>query len=290
MRSSRPNPRACAYSILVFTTLGAILAGASPARAGFTQFFQDHTVNYTQNSNSQPTTETGAYYLTRPTSTTSPDFTAVSLTPPVGSPFSLTEGTPGSGFWDSGLSSHTFATKALLDAAFPTGTYTLTGTGGSAPTTSTISYSQSAYSLSVPFLTGTTYSTLQGFNPSNPLTITWNSFLTGSVANSSTIFFSISGPSGSVYNQALSSLTTSVSLSANVFSPNTTYLYQLEFSNDIDGTDAGGVFLDNRFVFVTSGTFTTGSSVAVPEPSTIVLSLTACLIGLGVSRSRIRRR
>jgi hypothetical protein len=289
MPSQRANTLLRASGILVLSALVSTLANASPARAGFSEFFLLHEVDYTQTSNSQPVAESRASLLAEATSTTSPDFATVKLTPPIGSLQSLTESPSGSGLWNTSFSSNVFATKSLLDAAFPTGAYTITGTGGSAPTTSTINDTQSAYPLSVPFLSGTSYSSLQGLNPSNPITVTWDSFQTGSIANSPYVFFTIIGPSGDVYNQILASTATSVSFSANTFSSNTAYSFQLGFVNDILSTDPSGVFQDNRFAYLTSGTFLSGPS-SVPEPSTIVMSLSACVIGLGASHVRCRRR
>jgi hypothetical protein len=275
----------CAW---LFVAAAAIVAEPSSARAGFTQFFQLHATDYSQNSNSPPAAESSASYLARPTSTTSPDFTSVTLTPPVGSSFGLTESPAGSGFWDSGLFSHQFATNAQLDAAFPTGTYTLTGAGGSSPASATITYAQSAYPVTVPFLTGTTYSSLQGLDSSQPITLTWDAFVPSSLATSSSLFLTINGTSGTVFNQFLPTSATSVTLAANTFSPGAHYTFQLGWFSDVTSTNTAGTFLDNRFAYATTGAFT---AAAVPEPSTLVLELNAGLmISLGVWRTTRRRR
>ncbi len=265
---------------LVLAAIASTLAAAPAARAGFTQFFQRREIDYTQTSNAAPAAESQASYLTRPSSTISPDFTAVTLAPPVGSPLALSETSPGS--WDSGLTSHTFATQAQLATAFPIGTYTLTGTGGSAPLTASIAESQTSYPATQPFLTGTTYSSLQGLNPAHPLTLTWDTFTAGPGATTSSLFLTILGPSGDVFNQFLPTSTTSQLLPANTFQANASYTLQLGWYSDVTSTGAGGVSLDDRFVNLTSASFTSGT---VPEPASLAM-IAAPLIILTLRRRR----
>jgi hypothetical protein len=273
------NWRGRAFFLAALAGLGL---AAAPARAGFTEFFQLHEVDYTQTSNAAPAAESQASYLARPDATASPDFTAVTLTPPGGTAFALSS--TGGGFWDSGLSNHTFATQAQLVTAFPTGTYTVTGTGGSAPTSASIAQTQSPYPASHPFLTGTSYSSLQGLNPTQPLTLTWDSFTPGGGAGSSTLFLTIFGSSGDVFNQFLPTSATSQLFPANTFQANTSYTLQLGWYSEIFSTAAGGVALDDRFGNTTIAAFTTG----VPEPATMGMFAALLVAGLGRRRRPAR--
>jgi hypothetical protein len=244
--------------------VAAVLSEAPAARAGFTSMFENYSVSYTQTSHLPPAAESSASFRVTANSTTNPNFTAVSLTVPVGSPLGLSGS---GGAWDTGLFSHTFTTRAQLDAAFPAGTYTLNGTGAgvAAPTSVSIDYTQNAY-------------------PGQSFTFLWDSFVTGGVGSPS-LFFTITASNGSqLFNQFLPTNLSGIQFGPNFFSANTQYTYQLGWFNDITGTSSGAS-TDLRFGFVTTGTFRT-----VPEPTSLVLGLIAGLTVVAARRISIRWR
>src|SRR5262245_21352586 len=58
-----------------------------------------------------------------------------------------------------------FADQATMDAEFPFGTYSYEATGASGTDIATLDYTFDAYPASLPYLTGTDFTALQGMNP-----------------------------------------------------------------------------------------------------------------------------
>jgi hypothetical protein len=249
------------------------LAGAAPARAELLSYPIFREAFFTQTSASPPTVANSYRFNARGFLASPGDATAGTLTyPGPGSPASLTLLRPTL----LNFSSPTFPTQAALDAAFPFGTYTLTTSGGTMPQTVSINYTQDAYPLSIPALTGPTFLGLQGLDPSLPFTVAFNSFVTGPVANESFVFFSITDTlTGLTAFSAdfLPASTTSIALPAGTLQLDTPYRFELSFSNRI--ADLSIVpRRDQGFSYRTSGTFRTAG--AVPEPGSLAL------LGLGI--------
>ena len=57
--------------------------------------------------------------------------------------------------------------------------------------TASYDYTSDDYALSTPYLTGTTYSQLQGMNASQAFTVNFSPFTTGTQATGSFLFFTI---------------------------------------------------------------------------------------------------
>jgi hypothetical protein len=175
-----------------------------------------------------------------------------------------------------------------MDAAFPFGTYQFSATNGVITDTTSYSYTSDDYSRSLPYLTGTDYSNLQGMNSSHPFTFHFSPFVTGNQANFSFIFLTIFDFTLGhfVYDAGfLPATTTSLVLPANTLAPGHSFSYELDFSNrDIVGSP-GVVFpAELGFDVRTHGLF---SSSSVPEPSSALLAVLG--VALGLSRA-VRRR
>jgi hypothetical protein len=85
------------------------------------------------------------------------------------------------------------------------------------------------------------------------------------------------------------SSTTSLIL-ANTLSPNTKYNFELDFSNRLDIVDsANGNFTTQGFDLRTDGSFTTGFTPAVPEPSTWAMMILG-FAGVGFMEYRRSRK
>jgi hypothetical protein len=254
--------------------LGLVLSTlAASAAFGNTINYVDlfHTQAFTQTSAAQP--GTAQYYFAANLYLQSAgDFTSATITPPGGSASAMTLSTGGSSF---GFSSLLFSDLSAFNAAYSTGTYTFsaadsTSNNPDAPQTVANSPYSDTFGTAVPYLTD--FAALNGLNPLNPFTVTWNSF-TGALSGG-VIFFDIfnHATGADVYSQSfLASSTTSALIGGGMLAANTQYDFQLVFSNRQIGTysTAGASFdpllgSDLR----TTGSFTTGSTAAVtPEPA-----------------------
>ena len=158
--------------------------------------------------------------------------------------------------------------RAAMNVDFPTGTYTYSATNGT--TTDTTSYTRpaDAFSSTLPYLTGTDYTDLQGMNPSAPFAVHFSVNTPAASASQAFSFFTIRDTSSSqlVYNAAfLPSTTTGVTVPANTLTTGTQYEYELIFSDRVL-TDSPGAEFQAQLGFDerTTGFFTPG---AAPEPS-----------------------
>ena len=172
-----------------------------------------------------------------------------------------------------------------MDASYPFGTYTLTATntGASTSQSANILYTTDAYTANIPALTAATFAALQGMNPSLPFTFNFNSFTPNPGASFGSTFLTIFGTS---FDTNLPNSATSAVLAANTLAPNTTYTFELDFSDRVTGT-SNGVPTTLGFDVRTDGTFTTGA--AVPEPGSLTLAAFGILT-LGIGRRLAARK
>lgn len=265
-------------STLVVSAGVMLFCAVSPLQAALTGVDIFKNISYQQTSGAAPTSPVNFFadveaYMQNPG-----DFTSVTVTyPGPGSPASLPLVTPTK--FGIGPS---FATQADMDAAYPFGTYTFTA--GPTTETAAFNYLVDAYTSDIPALDASTFAALQGMNPSQPFTFNFNSFTPNPNASVGETFLTIFGTSfGSGYSPS----TTSATMSANTLAFNTTYNWELDFSDRISGTDpSSGVPTLIGFDVRTDGSFTTAAA-PTPEPSS---TLPFALMFLGAAVTRLRRR
>jgi hypothetical protein len=159
-----------------------------------------------------------------------------------------------------------FSSQSELEAAFPNGTvydyFIFGGTLGSQ--TGILQTPPVSLLPNVPFLTGTTYSQLQGLDPGQPFTFNFNEAVFNSEFDNFPnirfrIFPEIEG--SAVFDIDLDPTATSTLLPANTLVPNTGYSFNLQFVQSLFALDAGfdGASSFQGFFSTTEGSFTTGS-------------------------------
>lgn len=157
-----------------------------------------------------------------------------------------------------------FTSLSSLQAAYPFGTYTVTGIGNQS-STSSVSYQANYFTSTVPFITN--YSSLNGFNPANDLTVHYNSFTPDPHLTTGFTFLTIwnANTHQVVFQDDFqSSSSTSDLIPANTLSPSTNYTFELDFSDRlIVGSSTQG------FDMRTDGSFTTGPIFQVDQPPVI---------------------
>jgi hypothetical protein len=270
----RPKNLIAAAVVVLLGTVGVVRAGPD-----ITEFDINFNAQYTQTITG--VSATPFYYFGSRVDQDAGAYNQGSFAyPGPGSPqaYTLTSGNTLFNFQTTPIS-----TRAALDTAYPFGTYTasVTNTVSGATNTDTIQYTQTAYTSSVPALTPSTYSGLQGLNVTHPFTFNFNAQTPNPLANVSYTFLTLFGPNGTSFaiGSFLSPGTTSVVLPANTLLPNTQYSFDLDFSDRITGTSttATNILFDVR----TDGTFTTA---AVPEPCGLALA------GIGLAGAAVRSR
>jgi hypothetical protein len=244
-------------------------------------------IAYIQTSGAAPTTPSSYFADVELTSVGPNDYSSVMVSyPGPGSPTSLPMASPN--FFSYGPG---FATQAAMNAAIPFGTYNyLTNTGD----TAALSYTQDSFAAAIPALTSSSFNALNGLNPNTALSIGFNSFTPAANATVGYTFFSIRDSTGTVFSDGfLSGSATSLMLPGGTLAANSTYTYELDFSDRINGSDPGSgvpTFLGSDVR--TDGTFTTGSAGAItttPEPGTLMLMGSGMLAMLGAIRRKLAR-
>jgi hypothetical protein len=272
--------------LLVIANL--VLAGGT-AQASVT-FYDVFTNNeYSQSSNAQPSTAAAFFATATLSYTTAGDVVnAQVVNGGSTSPLTLTSG-PGNNFNYAA----SFPTQAAMNAAFPLGNpYTFQISGGNLGTqSSALNTPGTALFSAIPFLTGSSYSQLQGLNPALPDTIGINGFTPLAGTTDSSAFFTITRQSDNavVFQQSfLSPSTTSIFVAANTLAAGSAYNIDLDYSSRITTTNAGFGNASSIIGFEqrTEIGFTTAAASVVPEPSSLALAL----LGVGVALVFQRRR
>lgn len=261
---------------ILFAVVAAVLGISGTADAAINSLTLFWVQGFAQTNPSTLATN-GNFFSADLTMDNPGDFDGGSLTyPGPGSPATLSPDSPPD--LDLFFETPPFADKATLDANFPTGTYTATATNSStsASQSTSLNYTADAYSHSTPQLTTASFNALQQMNPSQPITVNFNSMMPDAAANEADVFFTVEDAS---FNKLfdggfLPSSTTSITIPANTLAPFTNYTFNLIFSDRINTTSqTDGVFDTQGFDLSTTGAFTTG---AVPEPASIaILALAA---------------
>jgi PEP-CTERM motif len=230
---------------------------------------------FTQTSGAAPTTPSSFFANIELDSVNPGDFDAVSVSyPGPASPTSLTLFGPA--FWGYGPG---FTTQADMDAAVPTGAYNYTATNSvtSDIETATLNYTGDSFGSAIPALAPATWGALNGLDPSTALTVDFNTFTPGAATTPGQgfVFFTIASPvSGTVFTDGfLDPSTGSVLLPAGTLAPDTTYDFELDFSDRQVSTDSvSGATAVIASDLRDDGTFTTGAiGSATPEPGTWLL-------------------
>jgi hypothetical protein len=132
-----------------------------------------------------------------------------------------------------------FPSLSVLHSAYNFGTYSITATINGSPNAGVINYTQDLFTSSIPFLTN--YNTLQGLNPTDAVTATYNAFIPANGTNESFTFFTIRNPTtgAAVYSQSfLPSTTTGSTVPADTLMPDTQYDFEVDYTNRIGGIDS----------------------------------------------------
>jgi hypothetical protein len=245
---------------------------------------------FTQTSGAAPTTPSSFFANIELDSVNPGDFDAVSvLFPGAGSPTSLTMFGPA--FWGYAPG---FATLADMNAAVPFGTYNYTATNSATSDSeaATLDYTGDAFASAIPALTPATWSALNGLDPSTALTVDFDTFTPGAATTPGNgyVFFTISNTTGgTIFNDGfLDPSSGSLVLPAGTLMPDTTYDFELDFSDRQVGTDpvSGAVALIGSDLR-DDGTFTTGAiGSATPEPGTWLLFGSGLAMLAGARRHR----
>jgi hypothetical protein len=258
------------------------LVSAGRASASAVTFYDIFTNNeYSQTSNTQPSTADGFFGTASLSYTTAGDVGAVQVVNGGStSPLTLTS-SPGNTFNYSA----SFSTLASMNAAFPLGSpYTFNISGGNLGTASALLNTPAdALDSVIPYLTGSSYSQLQGLNPALADTIGINGFSPVAGTTDSYVFLTITRQSDNAVvfqENFLSPSTTSIALAADTLAAGTAYNIDLDYSSRITTPDAGFGTASSLIGFEqrTEIAFTTGSSV--PEPSSLTLSLIGATMAL----------
>jgi hypothetical protein len=177
-----------------------------------------------------------------------------------------------------------FPSLSALHTAYNFGSYTIITTINGIPNTGVVSgYTRDLFTSTIPVVTN--YSSLQGLNPANSVTVTSNAFTPASGTNAAFTFFTIynSTTLAAVYSQGfLPDTTTSFTVPADTLLPDTQYLFEVNFSNRLDGFDSiDSVSTTQGFDVRTDATVTTGSASPVSEPGSLSL-VGMALVSFGV--------
>jgi hypothetical protein len=269
-------------SLIVFGFLmGGFLSRASASSITFYSVFKD--ILYEQTSNVQPTSPSG-YFVNGNLFSSTTDLLAGGS---VDSTFPLTAASyPSSSLgWDAGF----YPSLSAMNTAFPEGsTHTFsvnTNDEGTLMDSVTLPAS-SLFTANVPYLTN--FSGLEGMNTAQPFTVTFPSTSPVGASNDSHIYFTIFSGISSL---GLPNSATSFTIPAGTLLPNTTYTYELDYSNRLDTPATGGFSPGTgsaAYDVRTDGTFTTA---AIPEPSSLTLfGIALASLGGYAWRSRKRAR
>jgi|ERR1700733_8672834 len=278
------------FSVCMAVSTGValtIVTAAKPAAATtadpITAYIYDNIL-YQQTSNSAPTTPEGYFFDMGVYFNNAADYAHGTAFYPFHPPQSLPTGGAGSTQYD--YQSSLYPSMLALHAAYPFGQYNfIAGGGSSGTTTASINYTHDYFTTTIPYVTD--FSSLNGLNPAQNFTVDFNSFTPNSHVSEGFTFLTITNAStGAVVytDDFLSPTSTDALILADTLLPDTTYDYELDFSDRLNGYNwKDGSFTVQGFDLRTDGSFTT-EATATPLPATWILMLSGfagfVLIGL----------
>jgi hypothetical protein len=165
-----------------------------------------------------------------------------------------------------------YSSMSALHAAYPFGHYRITASGGSSgKETARINYTHDYFTHTIPYLTN--FSSLNGLNPAQNFTADFNSFTPNSHVTEGFTFLTIYDASTDAVvfsDQFLDPSSTDALILADTLLPDTTYDYELDFSDRLNGYNRKHeTFTVQGFDLRTDGSFTTGAET--PLPATLPL-------------------
>jgi hypothetical protein len=261
---SRARHRVSCCCLVFVVSLGDY---SSPAEAAIDFYRVGKTMVYQQTSASQPTTPSSIYggvdlASQSPADLTSARVFSTTTMPPSPVPeFILIQFLPG--YWGT---SQGYASLAEMDTDLPPGdTFGFLIEGGALgaqlallPLPAT-----DLFAPDVPYLTGSTFSRLNGMDPTAPVNVTWNSFTPLPGVTEAPIFFGIYRVSDGqqIVGTGLSSSATSFEIPAGTLAANTAYRAVLNFSSRANTLDSGFLTADgsNLFDVISEVNFTSGA-------------------------------
>lgn len=225
-------------------------ASVQPPSDPISPYIFDNTV-FDQTSDTAPLVPWFYFFSIGATFLTAGDYVAATASyPGPGSPQTLALIAP----TEFDFSSSAFTSFSTLQAAYPFGTYTVTGAGNQISSTNSVSYQANYFTSTVPAVTN--YSSLNGFNPANDFTVHYNSFTPNPQVTTGFTFLTIwnANTHQVIFQDSFQSPSSTTALiPADTLSPNTNYTFELDFSDRlIVGASTQG------FDMRTDGSFTTG--------------------------------
>lgn len=273
---------ACAGFATAIGLASAVHAQTPPAAAFVQQVRMGYAV---QTGDGDQLTQAGYRLMTNLSVVPGHGFELATWTIPGGEAIVLPLNDVGFGFH---YESELFATRELMDQRFPAGehVYTLTGPGRLEDVT--LDAAVGPYPDAFPFLTGSTFSALQGMEAGNPFDFHISPVAAPVPGREQTITFFVDDVLTGETRFAMGGLVepdlTTLTMPANTLQAGRLYQFQFYLGNRVDLTADNAAGASQGFTLLTTGEFTT----AVPEPATVGLMCAGlAVLGGAVLRRRV---